>query len=307
MPYTETIDICICTYRRDSLTEALHSLDGTMADLPVSILVIDNDETPSAKPLVDRYAATKALPVTYIHAPKGNISIARNAALNHSTARYLSFLDDDETASADWVRHLHKALVAKKAAAILGPVRAVYDGKTPDWMPKADLHSTGPVYVDGEIRTGYSCNVMIDRNHAACDGLEFDLALGRSGGEDTAFFAQLHEAGGRIEYAPDALVHEKVLPERARFSWLATRRYRMGQTHGRLLRRQTGAVATIKGVSLALAKSAYCAASAALSAFNPVRRNRAALRGCLHLGTLSAFLGLRKLELYGNKNTGITQ
>ncbi len=288
------------------MIEALQSLSGTEVDLPVSILVVDNDETPSAKPLVDGFAASSDLPVTYVHCPGANISVARNAALIHAKARFLAFLDDDETADPSWVGCLKATLCETKSAVVLGPVKAVYDQHTPGWIQKADLHSTSPVFVEGRIISGYSCNVLIDRQNDVFDGLEFETELGRTGGEDTAFFSEVYDRGGRISYARDAVVYEKVPFDRARFAWLAKRRYRMGQTHGRLLFRQRNAPKQLQGVLLALAKTGYCAASALSTAFNPVRRNTAVLRGCLHAGTLSAYLGLPNLELYGNKNESAT-
>ena len=66
-------------------------------------------------------------------------------------------------------------------------------------------------------------------------GRRFALALGQSGGEDTHFFSHLHAAGGRIVFAEDAMLSEPVPENRASFLWLAKRRFRSGQTHGRLL------------------------------------------------------------------------
>ena len=300
---THAIEICICTFQRPGLIETLRSLDGSKADIPVSILVIDNDETTSAKSVVDDFAAISDLPVSYVHCPGANISIARNGALAHARARFLAFLDDDETANPDWVAQLRDVMLDTSAAVVLGPVQALYDADAPGWMQRADVHATLPVFVDGKIKTGYSCNALIDRAHAAFDGLDFDVALGRTGGEDTAFFTSVFERGGQIAFASDAVVQEKVPAMRARFTWLAKRRYRMGQTHGRLLLRQRTSGSYVKGAGLAFAKTIFCAGAALTSVFHPVRRNKALLRGCLHAGTLSAHLGLRNLELYGNNES----
>ena len=302
---THAIEICICTFRRPSLIETLQSLEGSKADVPVSILVVDNDDTASAKSLVDGFAASSDLAVSYVHCPGANISVARNGALAHARARFLAFLDDDETASRDWVGQLHREMCDSKAAAVLGPVQAIYDLNAPGWMQSAKVHATEPVFVEGQIKTGYSCNVLIDRGHNAFEGLDFDIALGRTGGEDTAFFTEAFERGGRIVFAPDAVVQEKVPAQRARFMWLAKRRYRMGQTHGRILLRGQKGATHLRGAVLAFAKLGFCAGASAFCVFHPVRRNLAVLRGCLHAGTLSAHLGLRRLELYGT-NEGVT-
>lgn len=304
--FDPSIVVCICTYRRDSLVDALRSLDGTRAGLPVSLLVIDNDDTPTARSMTEGVAATSNLPVSYVHCPGANISIARNAALEHARARYLAFLDDDEVAGPDWVAQLERRMTESGAAVVLGPVQAVYEDEGPSWMAQADVHSTAPVFVGGDIRTGYSCNVLIDRQHAGFDGLRFRVDLGRSGGEDTAFFTEAFERGARIAFAPEAVVFEPVPAARARFAWLAKRRYRMGQTHGRLLLRDASPLARMHSAALSVAKLAYCAVAALLTVFQPVKRNRAILRGCLHAGTFSAHLGQRPLELYGQSKKGVT-
>lgn len=298
-----SIEVCICTYRRASLIDTLRSLDGSKADLPVSVLVIDNDATASARMVAKGFAATSDLPVRYVHCPGANISVARNAALEHSHARYLAFLDDDETAAPNWVSSLKRTMSETDAVVVLGPVRAVYSDHDPVWMQTADPHSTTPVFVKGEIKTGYSCNVLIDRLSAVFDGLEFPLELGRTGGEDTAFFTEAFQRGGKIAFASDAIVYEAVPPERACFGWLAKRRYRMGQTHGRLLL-GAGSWPAVRSASVALGKVVICASVALFTCIDPVKRNKAVLRGCLHAGTLSAHLGLSTLELYGKNNKG---
>ncbi len=171
---THAIEICICTFRRPSLIETLQSLEGSKAEIPVSILVVDNDDTASAKPVVDRFAARSDLGVSYVHCPGANISIARNGALAHARARYLAFLDDDETAGPKWVDRLMRLMSKTSAAVVLGPVQAVYEPNAPNWMKRANIHATRPVFVEEQIKTGYSCNVLIDRGKSVFDGLTFD-------------------------------------------------------------------------------------------------------------------------------------
>src|SRR5690606_33419483 len=120
----------------------------------VGIIVADNDEVPSARDLVLRLARELDLPVRYIHCPARNISIARNACLDASRARFVAFIDDDETALEDWLVRLVKAAESSRADAVLGPVRAGYGAEAPRWMRRGDFHSTFPVWVGGEIRTG---------------------------------------------------------------------------------------------------------------------------------------------------------
>ena len=181
------------------------SAPSTCRPMPtMRIIVADNDVVPSARD-AGRCAGgasfrSKSL---YVHCPASNISIARNACLDNSTGDFLAFIDDDETASqrlagrtAGDGRGDRRRRRARAGAAPSIPTTA------PGWMRRGDFHSTLPVWVGGEIRTGYTCNVMLRRASPHVAGRRFNLALGQTGGEDTEYFTQMHEAGGRIAYAP---------------------------------------------------------------------------------------------------------
>src|SRR5262249_32636266 len=154
------------------------------------------------------------------------------------------------------------------------------------------FHSITPIWVKGEIRTGYTCNVLLRRASPRVAGRRFNLARGQTGGEDTEYFTHLHRAGGTIAFAPKAVVHEIVPSNRARFSWLTKRRFRAGQTYGRLIGEQHGTPGLMPQIGLAAAKVAYCFVAASALAIAPVQRNRFALRGVMHAGVVSGLMGV---------------
>ncbi|MGP2490295.1 glycosyltransferase [Mesorhizobium sp. PUT5] len=294
------IDICICTYRRPHLAQTLRSLCAL--DLPdgsvVSVVVADNDTQPSARELVETVSPDLPFRLRYIHCPASNISLARNACLDAAEGDFLAFVDDDSTVSPQWLSRLVETARDTGADAVLGPVRAIYPPSAPAWMRRGDFHSTKPAWVDGEIRTGYSGNVLLRRASPHVEGRCFDPALGRTGGEDTEYFSQLHRSGGRIAYARDAVVDEPVIAGRACFSWLAKRRFRSGQTHGRLLAQRH---LRLTQAGLAAAKAAFSLGAALVFVAIPDRRNRQVLRGVMHVGVVSGLLGLREIRLYGDE------
>nr|MDP9128545.1 glycosyltransferase [Pseudomonadota bacterium] len=214
------IDICVCTFRRPQATETLRSLSRLTksADWRLRVIVADNDDTPSARERVESTALECGLNLLYVHAPARNISIARNACLDAATAPLVAFIDDDEIAMPGWLMALVAVLDASNADVVLGQVQAVYGSECPDWMKQGDFHSIKPVFVAGEIRTGYTCNVLLRQEALAVKDLRFDPNLGRSGGEDTVYFAAVHRAKGRIAYAPEAVLKEAVTPNRALFA-----------------------------------------------------------------------------------------
>jgi succinoglycan biosynthesis protein ExoM len=289
-----SVDICICTYRRSFLAETLASIAALEhGGHAIRVIIADNDAAPSAQELVDAMRDKVPFPIIYVHAPASNICIARNACLDHADADFVAFVDDDEVVTPGWITALVDTAEASGAAAVLGPVRAIYGADAPRWMIDGDFHSTRPVFVGGTIRTGYTCNVLI-RWTVPYKGLRFDLALGKSGGEDTAFFYQLTALGGTIAYAEDARVEEPVPSDRASMDWLVRRRLRFGQTHGML---QAGSRA--KSLAIVASKITYCGAMTALTAFSPVLRRRNWLRAVLHIGVAGGLLGVRQAVHYG--------
>ncbi|WP_353643832.1 glycosyltransferase [Mesorhizobium sp. WSM2239] len=302
------IDICVCTYRRRELDDTLLSIGAlnVPANTAIRVIVADNDVEPSARERVYALAAQIPFDVVYVHCPASNISIARNACLESSTGDFLAFIDDDETASREWLTELLAAAEATGADAVLGPVSAVYADDAPGWMRRGDFHSTAPVWVKGEIRTGYTCNALLRCASPHVAGRRFNLALGRTGGEDTEYFTQLHQAGGTIAFAPRATVYEPVPRNRTQFTWLTKRRFRVGQTHGRLVGEKRQGLAAVPQIGLAAAKAAYCFAAAAAFAALPERRNRSILRGVMHSGVVSGLLGVREIRQYGEPAGGRT-
>jgi succinoglycan biosynthesis protein ExoM len=191
--------ICICTFHRAHVAKTMRSISRLIVkpDWIIRVIVADNDESPTARDIVEATARDCSLSLTYIHAPARNISAARNACLDAATAPLVAFIDDDELASPDWLTALVASLESSNADVVLGPVQAVYGSNCPGWMRSGDFHSTRPVWVGGSIVTGYTSNVLFRRAAPALSGRRFRLDLGRSGGEDSIFFSAVHRAGGK--------------------------------------------------------------------------------------------------------------
>ena len=107
------VDVFICTFNRPSVIDAVNSvLQQKLLAGRFYIHVIDNAENPTAH----KYFTTNQ-DVTFHHAPKKNISIARNAALKISKREFLAFMDDDQIASPNWlapVSYTHLTLPTKR-------------------------------------------------------------------------------------------------------------------------------------------------------------------------------------------------
>jgi succinoglycan biosynthesis protein ExoM len=297
----ERLDVCICTYRRPSLAATIRSVaaQDICGEIAIRVIVADNDAVPSAQACLGE-AELAGLPIRYVHAPEQNISIARNACLDAADTRWIAFIDDDEIATVDWLRQLIAARDGYEV--VFGRSRAMLDGPdVPGWMREGRFHDNAIGDRDGAFN-GYTCNVLINRDFLIAHGIRFLEALGRTGGEDTVLFDDVRKAGGRACYAAEAIVDEEVPPRRATLGWLARRRFRAGQIHCLLTRRNGGM--PLASAPQALAKMAWCYGLALATL--PLRRRSAAalLRGTLHLGFLSSALGARTYVEYGGMKSG---
>ena len=285
------VTVAICTFRRPSVVQAVESVTRQRlpAGLRLRVLVIDNDASPSAKKLIDQARAKSSVDIEYHHAPGQNISIARNAALEKCATELLAFLDDDEYAPPDWLANL--VLSRQGAEAVFGPCEALYPDGTPSWLRLGDFHSNR-LERPGIIDTGYTSNVLIDMEFVHRHGLAFDPLLGESGGEDTMFFRALHWSGGRLRYAPKAVVHEKVVASRLNLTRIRLRRYRAGQVYALMLHRFDRR-AYLLALMTAPLKVVACVIMSGASLFKPGRAPWWLMRGVFHFGVLSFGLGAK--------------
>jgi succinoglycan biosynthesis protein ExoM len=281
------VTVCICTFRRASLTSTLTSVANQVLpdEIKCRVLVIDNDVARTAEASVAKFdASVSNIELEYLHAPSKNISIARNAALRACVTRWLAFIDDDETAAANWIERLMAD--RNDVAAVFGLSKAIYGHGTPEWIKFGDYHSNQPQPRRGIVDTGYTSNVLIDMNFVREHRLEFDETLGRTGAEDTDFFYAMYRHGGRLAYASDAVVYEEVSDNRKTLRWIIKRRQRVGQTFAKLQQRYNTRAYNLIPL-LSPIKIVFCISMAAVLSIRPSRAMWWLMRGVFHWGTLS--------------------
>ncbi|MEQ3651248.1 glycosyltransferase family 2 protein [Hyphomonas sp.] len=294
------IDICVCTYRRPSIEDTLRSLDRQALPEGVTAraIVIDNDETPSARDRVEVIAATLSIPVKYVHAPANNISIARNAGLDAATAEWIAFIDDDEVADSDWLASLLQMARVNNLDAVFGPAIAIYPDNAPDWMRQQDYHSNMPVRRGGVVQTGHTCNALMRASSPMVRGQRFLLEKGKTGGEDTEFFFRLWYAGAKFGISQAAIVHEAVDPKRLDANWIRQRKFRSGMSYGYHSLTTRNSVTMGITILTSLTKIAFCYAMAALFVLSAQKRNFWLMRAMFHRGWLASAFSTREPELY---------
>lgn len=297
---SKKINICLCTYRRPKLATTLESL--SIQELPdnviVSVIVADNDETDSARKIVEDYVASSQMDIKYVHSPKQNISIARNACLDNVDidADWIAFIDDDEVATPDWLANLLKHADETKADVVFGPVFAQYPKSVPSWIREGNYHSTIAIRRNGVVQTGHTGNTLMNWKRNDFHTQRFMLNRGCSGGEDTEYFFRLWRLGAKLEICENAIVLESVDPERLSFEWIKKRKFRSGQTyayHG-----VENLISRLRLGTISACKVIYCYTYAAMKLADESENKFWRLRGNFHIGVLSGLCNVTEKKFY---------
>ena len=235
------ISVCICTLkRRDWLTALLRAVTSQVVDerFTFDVVVVDNDLERSSEYVVRRAARGSHVRFTYDCEPERNISLARNRAIRNATGNLLAFIDDDELPGTDWLLQLHRTMTAHAAHGVLGPVEPEFPESAPSWLRNGRVFRrrrlpTGARIAPKDARTG---NVLVQRSAVHEGEHWFDPAFGRTGGEDTDFFARQFARGNVFVWCDEAVVTETIPPERCTVSYHVRRLLRAGTIDGERMR-----------------------------------------------------------------------
>lgn len=123
------ISVIMLTYNREHLVaRAIESiLNQTFRDF--EFIIVDNGSTDSSGQICDKYALGDTR-IRVIHHKRGNIGMGRNAGLDVARGEYITFVDDDDYAEADFLEFLYNLSIDYEAdIAICGAADRVYDEK----------------------------------------------------------------------------------------------------------------------------------------------------------------------------------
>lgn len=250
-PNPPRVTIIIPTFRRPLLLrECISSClrqKGTDSGA-YEILVVDNCPDGSASSVVAEISHSALTPIHYIREAKPGVSAARNAGLRYARGELVAFIDDDETATENWLAHLLATQLRTKADVVFGPVFPMLPEATDPiqrafferFLTHCTNHSTGtqvksrlltPFWVRGPhaYPSLASGNCLIYRRSRSVEAVHFDDRLGRFGGEDALYFNQLAVNGAYFVWCAEAIAWEYIPPERLCLSYALTRAIRGGQ------------------------------------------------------------------------------
>jgi len=298
--------VIICTRNRSSqLANVLASLAAMQipSTLEWELLVVDNgsdDDTPATiASFADR------LPIRRVWEPEAGVSNARNTGVRHARGRLIVWTDDDTRVVPGWLAAFDAAFAAHPDAALFaGRITPVLLPPTPDWFrdAAADLHyllaerdfgpNPVPLAITGE-RMPFGASAAV----RAVEQREFlydpDLGVAperRRGGEETAVYTAILEAGHTGWWVPSAEVEHQIVSERQSTAYIRQFYASMGEAWARSATRAGPMVAhaPLATWAKAAAGSARYAAARATGNSSWVRFLASA---SFHRGALACFRG----------------
>lgn len=266
---TDRVTIAVCTYNRaGNLVRLIRALREQESDLPLEILVVNNNSTDETEEVVTAFFETAGPPVRLVNENRQGIVPARNRAIAESLeSRYLAFIDDDELPGRTWIRAAVDALAGEGAQCAGGRIDVrLPAGSRPRWLEDELLYFLGkvdngpePFWITDRTTPVWSGNVAY-RTSVFRDGLRFDRRYDRKGrgvggGSDDILFRELLARGARIRYRPDMIIEHLVDPWRLKRLYFLELHYKAGWKAGRWGER--AADRSVCGVPLFLVRHAY--------------------------------------------------
>ena len=212
------VAICVCTHRRpEVLEQLLDRLVAVARDAEklarTAVVVVDDDADASARAVADAHRDDFEGGVVYVVTGSGNISTARNRALDEGMAAgdWLALTDDDCLPREDWLRQLLIVQERFDADIVTGYCLDLPPDGAPRWYVEEPWLDPPTVHPDGaRIDVGWVKNTLLRSDAVREHGLRFDEAFGQTGGEDAAFFHDIAALGLHHRHAAAAIVEETV-------------------------------------------------------------------------------------------------
>jgi len=211
------ISIVVCTYNRaGAVLDSLQSLCELEAgdSFEFDIVVVDNNSSDSTRQVLEAFAASAPVPVTYVFEKQQGVVFARNRGVTEAAGQWIAFFDDDQLADPQWLQQLWNIAQEKKVHCAGGGVHL----KLPVGCQR-NLHpfcqmllgaTTGkktPQQYHGSFTPGCG-NLLVKKELFDENGLFNPAFNGR--GEDTDMFLRIYEAGNAAWFQPAAVVHHLI-------------------------------------------------------------------------------------------------
>jgi glucosyl-dolichyl phosphate glucuronosyltransferase len=218
------ITVILCTYNRSqSLLKALKSVASSLLPPSVAweVLIVDNNSRDNTREVAQEFCRQHADRFRYIFEPQQGKSFALNTGIRQSQGDILAFVDDDVTVEPDWLENLTHALGTAEWSGSGGRIKLQWPASIPYWLTTDGpcARHGFPGFDQGSeakelIGPPFGTNMAFRRDMFVKHG-GFRTDLGPNPGsqiraEDTEFGRRLIQAGERLRYEPEAVVHHPV-------------------------------------------------------------------------------------------------
>lgn len=267
-------------------------------------IIVENNDSPTLQDIIDEFS--KRLPqwtIQYEIEPRLGIAFARNhvleAALN-ANGHLLTFADDDEVVTADWLTELLADRDTSDLDIVGSPVRFA--------PPSSDVSMWRNIIWSGMNKVNRASEAKALRNHhmgkSHCiriatgswmanlaffrrTGLRFDNSLGLAGGEDWQLWVEAKRLGANTGWAPRAIVFETVPVERLTLRY----QYRRSRDHSIIvLRKKLKANPVITPIYLAASIAGRILKLSFYVLAAPFTRGKTLVRAASCLGSMAGLI-----------------
>lgn len=237
------ISVIIPTYKpQDYLWECLDSLVAqTFPKDDFEVILVLNGCTEPYKSAIEKYIAEKmnGMNVNFIHTEVGGVSNARNLALDQMKGEFITFIDDDDFVSPQYLESLYEKADAETIS-ICYP-HAFKDGYVETAVPYSmrkvydDLHNKNNIRISSKVRKYFSGPCMKLIPMSFIQDRRFDVRF--KNGEDSLFMFLISDKFKKFAFASkdavyyrryrenSAMTRNRSKSERFRNSRLMTKEY----------------------------------------------------------------------------------
>ena len=221
------LSIIVCTYNRSEwLDGCLSSLESQCANLPIEILVVDNNSSDSTASIVERFHKQSPA-IKYIFERRQGLSYARNRGFMEAEGELVAYIDDDARACPGWIEAILKFFKDyPDATGVGGQHKAFSSEPVPKWFPREygtrSLGQETRLLKNNEWISGTN---MVFKKSALVNAGGFDTEIGMNGrkvsyGEETNLILRMLGSGLRIYYCAEMHVEHAILPYKLTLRWL---------------------------------------------------------------------------------------
>ncbi|MBI5787572.1 MAG: glycosyltransferase family 2 protein [Candidatus Schekmanbacteria bacterium] len=237
-PIMLKISAIVCTFNRSALLrQALQSLvEQTLGKEYYEVLVIDNASTDNTKAVIKEFLRYKNF--RYIYEPKQGLSHSRNTGYKNAEGVYVTYLDDDARASADWLERIVATFetVKPETVAVGGKILPWYEQAPPSWfVDDYETFAYGPEkgFIQSQYGFGGS-NMTFRKAILELYGgfpIEFGMCGGKMGfGDETLLFREIYKQHPWFWYDPEITVEHWVPKHKMTIRYRLKRSYSTGIT-----------------------------------------------------------------------------